>query len=235
MELSEFTLSLIYLGLPGIVASYFIAKLTGVKAESAIAQVLTVFVLSVTSYSLLVLGDASYRLYSVGTFTSALADVILAKNRNVPLTQLGLAIVASMVLSYVLSYAYRHNVINRIGQRIRATNRYGDEDVWHYFHNVPDEQKNNGWLFVRDLKANLSYHCNIATWSDTGMDRELILSDVSVFTNDTGEYLYKCAHLYLCRNKDDLTIEVPTDNAEKVPEYQWEDPDKREENRRKEK
>ena len=224
--MNELTLSLIYLGLPGILVVFLVAKLTGQRQTTATSQVLAVFVFSVASYGILAMCDVAANLYFNRVIRSDLADLILAKNRNVSLTLLCRAVVSATFLSYMLAYAHRHNLINRIGQKIHATNRYGDEDVWHYFHNVPNKQKNAGWVFVRDLKANLVYHCYISTWSDTGMDRELVLSDVTVFTNDTSDYLYKCAHLYLCRNKDDLMIEVPIENAEKLDEFKWKDPDK---------
>jgi len=227
--MNELTLSLIYLGLPGILGAFLVAKLTGQRQTTATSQVLAIFVFSVASYCVLALCDATANLYFNDTFKSDLVALVLAKNRNVSITLLGRAVASAIFVSYVLAYIHRHNLVNRVGQKICATNRYGDEDVWHYFHNAPENQKNAGWVFVRDLKANLAYHCYISTWSDTGMDRELVLSEVTVFTNDTSDYLYKCAHLYLCRNKDDLMIEVPIEKAEEATEYKWEDPTKRKE------
>ena len=112
-----------------IVALFFIAKLTGVKPRSATTQVLAIFVLSIASYILVAFCDAMRNLFQSGSFNSDLFADVQAKNQNMPITRIGCAIAASIVLSYMLSYAHRFNVINWIGLKIRATNRYGDEDV----------------------------------------------------------------------------------------------------------
>lgn len=130
------------------------------------------------------------------------------------------------MLSYLLSYCTHYNIANRLGQKIRATNRYGDEDVWHFFQNAPDDQKNHGWVIVRDLKADLAYVCFISTWSDSGTEREVVLSDVSVYSNTTGDYLYDAKHIYLSRNRDDLMIEVPPAHAEGINGYLLQPDDK---------
>ncbi|MFO8055666.1 MAG: hypothetical protein R6V10_00025 [bacterium] len=122
-------------------------------------------------------------------------------------------------MAYLISYAARFSIINRIGQKLKATKRYGDEDVWHYFHNAPDTQKNEGWVIIRDIKAELAYYCYISAWSDTGKNRELILSEVSVYTNDSSDFLYDAQHIYLSRNNDEITIEVPTPMAQNNNRY----------------
>jgi hypothetical protein len=99
-------------------------------------------------------------------------------------------------------------MINRIGQVIRATNRAGDEDVWHFFHNSSTEPWSSEWIIVRDHKVGLQYFGAVSHWSESGEDRELLLMQVSVFRNSDGTKLYDCDHMYICRNKDDLTMEI---------------------------
>jgi hypothetical protein len=118
-------------------------------------------------------------------------------------------VLSAFALCLLLSYLHRYNALNFIAQVIRATNRYGDEDVWHFFHNAPERQKNDGWVFVRDHKLDLVYYGYINVWSESGKQRELVLSDVSVFHNKSGDELYSSDVVYLSRNAEDLTIEVP--------------------------
>ena len=47
----------------------------------------------------------------------------------------------------------------------------------------------------------------------------MVLSDVSVYSNETGDFLYSAEHIYLSRNRDDLMIEVLPSDAEKLDEY----------------
>lgn len=227
MELTELTVSLLYLALPGIVAYFIARKLTGLTSDNALHQVLAIFLLSVLAYAFVALLDCLANFAINRSFTTDLVNIVLGQSRSIRLDQLIRAVGGGVLVAYILSYGHRFNVVNLVGQTLRATKRYGDEDVWHYFHNAPEKEKNEGWFFIRDYKTNLAYHCSVPTWSDTDRDREMILSNVTVFTNDTGQYLYKCALMYLCRNKDDITIEVPIEHPERFPEYQWEDPDKK--------
>ena len=217
--MNEFTMTILVLGLPGIICYFLCHKLIGKPTRSTVESILLVFVYSVLSYTIVSLVDAGFNAAYGLNFHSEIAQVFLSTKASVSAILLLQAVCAGILLAYILSYLAHYNVPNRIGQKINATKRYGDEDVWQYFHNSPDSEKNEGWVMVRDLKADLAYHCYISTWSDTGMDRELVLSDVSVYSNSTGDYLYDARHIYLSRNKDALVIEVPPANAAQTPQY----------------
>ncbi|MDQ3417230.1 MAG: hypothetical protein M3541_00330 [Acidobacteriota bacterium] len=123
---------------------------------------------------------------------------------------------AAIVLAYVFAYGYRYNVINRVGQRVKASNRAGDEDVWHFFHNARFHNAGSSdWIIVRDHKVDLQYFGAVSHWSESGEERELILTDVTVFRNTDGVKLYDCETMYLCRDRDGITIEInPTEGGE---------------------
>jgi hypothetical protein len=219
--MTDFTLQILILGLPGIICYFLCRKLIGKSQRSTVEIVLIVFVYSVLSYILAGFCDVAINAYLGLGFKvkSDFFNIVVGRKRDITGTELAEVACAGALLAYLLSYCVHFNVVNLIGQWIYATKRYGDEDVWQYFHNTPDNEKNKGWLIVRDMKADLAYHCYISVWSDSGMDRELVLSDVSVYSNSTGEYLYDVKHVYLSRNKDDLMIEVPPPNAENLPAY----------------
>lgn len=217
--MSEFTVSIIIIGLPGIIIYFFSKKLIGITKHSNIEIVFLVFLYSILSYALIGFIEGLINLIFNGKFLSETASIIFSNKPKIDIIIILKGVFSSVILSYLLSYGARYNFINIIGQKINATLRYGDQDVWHYFHNAPEEQKNDGWLFVRDYKENLAYHCYISVWSDSGMDRELVISDVTVYTNDTAEYLYETDHLYLSRRREDISIEVPPKNAIELEEY----------------
>jgi hypothetical protein len=150
-----------------------------------------------------------YNLISCSAVQNDIINKIFSDQKSVKYYDILGATATSFILAFIISYLYRFNILNRIGQKIGATFRYGDEDVWHYFHRAPEIQKNEGWIFVRDHKCNLVYYGFISVWSESEKNRELILSDVTVYTNDEGIELYTSDHIYLSRNIDDLTIEVP--------------------------
>lgn len=217
--MTEFTLKLIIVGMPGIICYFLSQKLYGKKSRSTIETIFLVFLYAILSYGSVGTFEATINYYNHLVFTSDIFDIFLGKNQDISLKVLIKGVIAGISLSYILSYFIHFNIANRLGQFICATKRYGDEDVWHYFHNAPDSQKSEGWLIVRDLKEQLAYYCYISTWSDSGEDRELVLSDVSVYSNETGDFLYSAEHIYLSRNRDDLMIEVLPSDAEKLDEY----------------
>jgi len=238
--MTETTVKLLILGLPGIICYFLCHKLIGKPQRPVIEIVLLVFLYSILSYSLVFLSSPLTN-YAFNLESDIIIVTFLDLNQKKPIkidqdqkTPAGSfhkqnneyepensknlffifhAIFCGILLSYFLSYLKYYNVANIIGRTVKATERYGDEDVWEYFQKLPDSQKNNGWLIVRDLKTDLSYICQISTWSDSGLERELILYDASVYNNSTGEHLYDAQNIYLSRNKDDITIEVPIANA----------------------
>lgn len=218
--MNEFTINVLVLGLPGIICEFLCRKLIGQRSQrTTIETVLRVFLFSILSYTLVCVLDATLSAaYGLG-FQSGVIGVFLTNKPKVEVGLLIQAVCAGVLLAYILSYCVHYNLLNLIGQKIRATGRYGDEDVWDFFHNSRDSEKDTGWVMVRDLKADLACYCYISTWSDMGMERELVLTDASVYRNSTGEYLYEARHIYLSRNKDDIMIEVPPANAKEIPGY----------------
>lgn len=213
--MTEFTVNILIIGIPGIIAFFLSQKLYGKRERGNIEVILLIFLYSILSYASVGTIEAFIAFRQDLGFVSDTFNIILGKNQGVTLGLLLKGVLAGIAIAYIASYIITYNIINRVGQHITATKRYGDEDVWHYFHNSPDSQKNHGWVFVRDLKEQLTYYCYISTWSDSNEERELILSDVSVFSNITGDYLYSANHIYLGRKKDNLMIEVPIIKNEK--------------------
>ena len=77
------------------------------------------------------------------------------------------------------------------------------------------------WVIVRDHKINLLYFGWIQAYSDSYKERELLMGDVSVCDNESGEFIYETEWLYFCRNKYDITIEIPKiQDREEVKEIQ---------------
>ena len=217
--MTEFTIKILIIGIPGIICYYLSQRLYGKRIRTNLDTVLLVFLYAVLSYGLVGTAEAVSNYYNKLGFVSDTFNIFLGKNQEITLEVLIKGVAAGFFLSYFFAFCTNFNIANRVGQFIRATKRYGDEDVWHYFHNSPDSQKNDGWLIVRDLKEQLVYYCYISIWSDSNEERELVLSDVSVYSNESGDYLYSTGHLYISRKKDDLVIEVPPANAEQLDEY----------------
>lgn len=207
MNLDVATLNLVFVGIPGVVCYFVLSKLIGRVGRSNLETVLFVFMYAILSYvAYAYAGRILDRVgWSNGAALLALASPAAMKIRPVDVAG---ASVASLLLAYALAFLYTRNVVNNIGQRTHASRRAGDEDVWHFFHEAYGLPWSSEWIVVRDHKVNLQYFGRVSHWSESGDERELLMAQVSVFTNDAGLKLYDCDHMYFCRSKYDLTIEI---------------------------
>lgn len=207
MNLDVATLNVIFVSAPGVLCYFVLSKLLGRVGRGNLEVVMLIFLYAVVSY--VTYGYAGRALHAFGYPNSA-AEFVLATPSalRVRTADVAWASVAGVLIAFGLSYGYKFNLINRLGQRLRATNRAGDEDVWHFFHNATREPWSSEWIVVRDHKVDLQYFGAVSHWSESGEDRELLMVQVSVFRNSNGMKLYDCDHMYLCRNKADLTIEI---------------------------
>lgn len=115
--------------------------------------------------------------------------------------------VIGSIFAMLASFIHNRRLLNRLGGKLGVSRRIGDEDLWEV---LLTDDVTNEWLFVRDHKLNLVYFAHPALYSESQMQRELVLTDVSVYNNlDTSTPLYETKILYLSRQSDELTIEVP--------------------------
>ena len=210
MKLNEFTLQIIFLALPGIICYFLLRKLVGRMTENNIEITFLIFLFSVVSY---VLYNVGFMFSTWADWTDATVDdggVRFSEITNISAFDILWSILAGIGLAFFLSYAYTYNFLNRFAQVIRASTKFGDEDVWHFFQNAPSDQKNHGWILVRDHKLDLIHYGSIDSWSDTEKERELLMSNVTVYSaGESVEELYETDSIYVCRDRYELTLEVP--------------------------
>lgn len=211
MEISQLAIKIMFLCLPGVIFFLIYNSLVGKRTQSDLEMFLLVFFFSIVSYFPVGLIKGVINLYNGAAFEVRVHNINLffTENGSPAFGEMFWASIVSIFLSYFFSYLYNRKSINLIARKIGVSNRFGDEDVWHFFHNADPKEKNDGWIFVRDHKQNLVYYGSITYWSESEKERELIISEVSVFSNDDSEKLYEMDHIYICRAKDDLTLEVP--------------------------
>jgi hypothetical protein len=202
MQISALFIRIVILILPGLVGSLFYRTLRGGRQQKDWRDLAEITLFALSSYALY--GAA---LEGVATAEGPVAlEALFDESVPVRWTEVVIASLVSVGLAVAASYVQRFKLINRLGRKIGATHRYGDEDVWEYFHNSPDT---GSWLYVRDHKENLVYYGWLEAYSESGDDRELLLSDVEVYTDETDEPLDTVPLLYVSRDAYDFTIEIP--------------------------
>jgi hypothetical protein len=216
MEVTEVTLRLLLLGMPGIVAYLVIGKITTKRKGSQLDSLLLIFVLSILSYTLLscfylLLGRISGGRILLENPLDRLFGSIGSKQTSILAWEIIAATTASMIIALGWSYAWYYKLVTRFARFLKASNRYGDDGIMSAFLSSEQLQNKGEWLIVRDVSTNIFYYGYVYAWSDANDEyRELVLLDVTVYSNTDGAYLYQTDYLYLERPKGVLTIESPT-------------------------
>ena len=212
MSITSFLIRIIFIFIPGLICYFLFSQLTGRRAKEHWQNFLVILTFSVLCYfSYFVLVTMLNSLIKLLNPSSRGIELFFIKSifdEKVPLNwnEIILVSIIGFAMSYVFALYYNKNIVTVLGILVKVTTRYGDEDVWNFFHNVvPDIE----WVVVRDHKLDLLYYGWIDAYSDSGENRELFLKEASVHDNETGDFLYKVESMYISRDRFDLTIEVP--------------------------
>lgn len=206
MDISSLVIRIIFLLLPGAIGSTLYWKLRGRVRRKDWEDLLEIIIFSLLSYAFYaLLVHLLNGRWGIGIEFTAF-EAFFNESAVVRWQDVLNSALVSVALAVLASYSYRFNLVNRIGKRIGATTRFGDEDVWDFFHHSSNVR--GSWLTVRDHKLNLYYFGWVEAFSDSGKHRELLLREVSVYDNSNGECIYKTDALYFSRKRDDLTLEA---------------------------
>ncbi|PIP42240.1 hypothetical protein COX18_00990 [Candidatus Desantisbacteria bacterium CG23_combo_of_CG06-09_8_20_14_all_40_23] len=208
MDITEFTIRLLLLFFPGIICSYIVDTFTMHKQREPFFFLIQSFVLGLSSYFLfwivLFIGN------KLGLWNS-ISEVVFLRaliNANIPISYSEIAWVCfvSIILGLIITVIETYKIHFRLIQTLKISNKFGELDVWGYSFNAPNME----WVTIRDTEKNLVYDGWVQTFSDDSKNAELLLRDVSVYSNSEGTFLYQVGAMYISRNRDDITIEFRT-------------------------
>ncbi len=199
MSLSEFTLRILLIFLPGLISFIIIEQLT-VHRET---KPYRFFIYS------LILGFLCYLLYYIISlkvfFNMNFYFVQSLSNNKLPLNfwEIFFSTLLSIPMGFIVSLFINKKVLHKLAKKLKVSNKFGEIDVWSYIMNAQMPE----WVVVRDIENDLMYEGWIQAFSDSTERDELFLRDVRVFTNKTAKELYEVPALYLPKNRKNLTIE----------------------------
>lgn len=209
MQISELTIRVLLLFFPGIICSILVDSVIVHEKRNTAFFLIYSFVYGVGSYLLLaslpqLCGLIGSILKPLSTcqisFFSALFDSKIEISWKEIAAASGMAIIQAFIISAIIT----HNLVNRIARRFGISRKSGKLDVWHYTFDSPDVR----WAVVRDIANDLVFEGWVESFSDTSKNPELLMRDVRIYRNTTGEQLYEVGGIYLNRNKKDITIEL---------------------------
>lgn len=125
------------------------------------------------------------------------------------------ACIAAIPLGFIVTAIVQYKIINKIANRLKISNKYGDDNLFYHFLNLNEVQ----WLWVRDKDQDVTYEGLLQYFNETDNLREIALSDVKVFRSSDSEFISEVPYIYLTFSPDRFIIELPNveeDNNEKT-------------------
>jgi hypothetical protein len=203
MEISELTLKLIIILIPGAIATKIYQKIS-------IHEKWTSFQFTVNS---IILGGISYLITEL-IIEKCYEDHRLIKfwgnlpAENIPFDLVIKTCIIGFFLSLLVSALDRYKTVNRIAKTLLISNKYGDENLYSYFLNGRDVLE----VYIRDFENNSTYHGLIDSYSEQESFCEIVLYNVAIYDNVGDNEPYYLDKIYLSRPKDKITIELPIIN-----------------------
>jgi hypothetical protein len=194
MNISEFTLTLLFLFLPGILGVLLVGALTTVKITEIKTFSLYVYLLSVISY-LLTGFINDYRFI----------NFLLKGDLNITPKEIFIATIVSLVLSVLIIYIINFNLMYKLAGKMRLSTKFGNNDVWLTLFN----DKKTTWITLRPSDCEQYFVGEVEHFSDENSLRELTLINVAIYNENDGNYMYSQDKIYFSFPADqNITIEV---------------------------
>ncbi|MGE7811220.1 hypothetical protein [Lysinibacillus capsici] len=194
MNVSEFTLTLIFLFLPGILGVLLIGALTTIKVTEVKIFSLYVYLLSVISY--LITGFINDYKF---------VNFLLQGTLGVTPKEILIATITSLILSIIIIYIINFKLMYKLAASMRLSTKYGSNDVWLTLFN----DKKTAWITLRPSNCGEYFVGEVEHFSDDNNFRELTLLNVAVYENESGRYLFSQEKIYFSfPANQELTVEI---------------------------
>ncbi|MET3684442.1 hypothetical protein ABID56_002579 [Alkalibacillus flavidus] len=196
--MSVLLIRILFLAVPGLVGYLIYNQLAYRVNKKNWEDFSLVFIFSLLSYTI-------YGFLSSKELNSV--NAALDPDMSLDWNEIVIASGIAVILGFFTPLFSTYKLINKLGNGLRITNRFGDADIWDYFHN----SKEIDYVVVTDLKTGLIYYGYISHFSDPYEKRELIMTDVKIFNEfENGvEEVETVEYLYFSREHNEFTIRVP--------------------------
>lgn len=207
--LSVFTVKLIVLLLPGVIAALIVETLTIHKTISQFRFLVFSIVLGSTCYFCLSIFGGIWNFIAIyfgwSPITFSIQDSFLTESKPLSILEILLAIFVSIPLSLLVSLFISKRWFNRIGHAIGVTKKYGGDSVYYYAM----EQEQVVWARARLFDQDIWYEGLIDSFSEDEDNKEIYLKSVVVYRISDSEKLYELESVYLSLSKNGVILEIP--------------------------
>lgn len=194
MNITELSLTMIFLFLPGILGVLLIGALTTVKISEFKVFAIYVYLLSLGSY--LVSG-----FFSGYTFL----NFLLKGDLNISSNEILFATSISLLLSIACIYTINFKIMYKLAGKMHLSAKYGSNDVWLTLFN----DRSTVWVTLRPASCEEYFMGEVEHFSDENNLRELTLLNVAIYEKETSKYLYSQEKMYFSFPYDqEISIEI---------------------------
>lgn len=111
------------------------------------------------------------------------------------------ASLVSLICSVLWLYITNYKLVTRFLQKISATKRYGDEDIWEFTFN--SRRAEVEYIHLRDFDKKLVYSGWVEAFSESEKQREIVLRDVILYDFDS-RVIMETERVYIARKADNI-------------------------------
>jgi len=202
--MSDLTIKLIIILIPGAIATLIFGKLVLHKEWSSFRFVLYSILFGIISYLILqVLINSINLIPSINIIELTIWSNLNDANQ-IPYREVIFASLSSIIVAFFTSMIENRKIIYRIANKLGISNKYGEENLYSRFLS----SKSVEYIYLRDVRNKLTYLGWIKSFCETDLVSEIRLADVSVYEYDSSDFLYSVKEVYLSLNKQEIIIET---------------------------
>jgi len=203
-------LQLAILFIPGIIWAGLESKYALKVKLTDTEFVIRAFLFGVSTYLV------TFFLYTLFGFNFEFANLSEASTkfilRSEHIKEIFCATLVGIMMAIIWLYAERYKWLTLLLQKINATRKFGDEDVWDFTLN--SGLINFEYIHFRDFSQKMVYCGWVNTFSETEKLRELLLRNVEAYDFE-GNKLFEVPFLYIAREPQNIHIEFPYQSERK--------------------
>jgi hypothetical protein len=213
MEFTEFTMKLIILFLPGIIATTIVSSLISRSKLSNRDYAVSVILLGFTSYftanilhNIVIIIEKRFDNYKY--LEPEFIRGLLEKDFNFNLGEVLFACLCAVAIGFITTKIINFGVLHSFARKINISNSTSEEDTWgSLFYNCNKGIKN--WVYIIDKDLDIVYGGYVTEHSRDHNENELLLENVVCYKNSNRDIkLREFDKLYISKNKNDLIIEM---------------------------
>lgn len=205
--MSEFTLYMMLIFLPGIIAYKVFDELTEHREHKVHEVIIFAFLFGCLSYFTYYLFVKIVFIITGYSIMFYLPDVLKDPSKA-SYSEIFIASCLAVFVGFGCSAFDNKKLLHKLAYRIHVTRKHGEMDTFTFLLN--STLREDAWIIVRDKEDNLAYYGWVHTYSAGHEKNELFLVDVTVYDNTTGEELMKTQGIYLSKPKEKYIFEFPT-------------------------